>query len=173
MKNLSFIRGVVAGLGLVLIFGCGLYISDRSFWVDESYHNRDISIDENGTIHTPIGVLPIAESLSPEAQDAMKVMLVSKGNAPMGGCDISGDLSDPVVLLGMRKCYLEARNLPEEISRLHELYPDAIVNGAVINGIDVDIVTPSGGISERNRERICLGHYAVGSHTTTLQRSMT
>jgi len=132
-----------------------------------------ITIDDEGTIHTPNGILPISRILSPEAQDAMqRYMLkgrkqggagVMASYAECGIENLAKDFLDPVKLLAARKCGLKRANLPGTIKQLESIHP-VEVETTKINNIEVDIVVPKTGIAKRNNDRVLFYIHGSGGY---------
>lgn len=117
------------------------------------------TVDAEGTIHTPNGILPISPFVSPEARSKVTIWL--QGQVKAGGAEITGsftkcgvepNFSDPEVLLAVRACYLEKANLPEKLAELRRMY-DVDIKTTTIGGIETDIVTPKGGVNKENQNR--------------------
>jgi acetyl esterase/lipase len=155
-SNRIFKKGVVFGLGLAAIFWVVFYSVFVMLVDDSSQSTVSITLDQQGTIHTANGVLPIAQSLSSEAKDAMREQLNTGFVSFFVDCNPAGDWTDPRFLLALRQCVVEAKNYPEIVSNLHEIYPNVLVERTNINGIEVDIATPKDGVSDRNRDRVLL-----------------
>ena len=163
----AFIKGMAAGLGVAATIGVVIYGAFVMLPEDATQNTLSISVDQKGTLYTPNGVLPVAESLSPNAKEAMRQQL-NAGLHPffMDG-NPAGNWTDPTFLLAFRQCVVDARNFPQHIANLHKIYPDVFVEQTHINGIEVDIATPKGDVSQRNRNRVLLylhGSSAVVDH---------
>ena len=162
-----FIKGIVVGLSVATIIGVILYWGIESLSEDRSKNRLSINVDKQGTIHTPNGVLPIAESLSPKAKEVMSEQLIAGQQSFFADCNLTGDFNDPTFVVALRNCVVEARNYPKMISKLHDIYPDVVVERTLINDIEVDIATPKDNVSERNRNRVLLylhGSSAIVDH---------
>ena len=157
----------LVGVGIMATIGLLLYVS-LVLASDEGAQNRlAMKVDQLGTIHTPNGVLPLAQSLSPEAKELMREQLNAGLVSFMMDCDPVGNWKETAFLLALRKCVVNARNYPNMVTKLHGIYPGVLVERTRINGIEVDIATPKAGMSERNRNRVLLylhGSSAVIDH---------
>ena len=154
--NSLFVKGLVSGIAVAAIIGMVFYIGFGESPHDMSQGKLNIVIDQQGTIHTENGVLPIAQSLSPEAKEAMIEQLNAGMVSFFADCDPTGNWTDPSFLLGLRRCVVNAQDYPKRVARLHNIYPDVLVERTHINGIEVDIATPKKGVSLRNRDRVLL-----------------
>ena len=155
------------GFGTMAIIGIVLYLRIAPLSDNEVRNTQRIKVDSQGTIHTSNGVLPIAESLSMEAKEAMRKQLNAGLDSFFADCNPAGNWTNSDFLLAFRKCVVDARNFPQSVSELHDIYPDVLVERTRINGIEVYIATPSEGVSDRNLERVLLylhGSSAVVDH---------
>ncbi len=101
----------------------------------------------DGTINLPAGVMPPSVIMS----DAAKALLVPSGAGRGGG---RGAAAEPPASMADQRIQMNAALQPR-VEHMRELYP-VDIEEATVDGISIAIVTPKGGVPERNRNRIML-----------------
>ena len=89
--NSLFAKVLASGIAVAAIIGMVFYIGLVESPNDMSQGKLNIVIDQQGTINTANGVLPIAQSLSPEAKKVMIEQLNAGMISFFAGCDPTGD----------------------------------------------------------------------------------
>ena len=116
-----------------------------------------MSVDSDGTIHIEGATVPLPESLSDGGRAVLMRTRPTEG--PGAPIPLPSDISDIVEL---RRVYNE--NLQPYVDHMREVFP-VDIEETTIDGISAAIITPRGGVPERNRNRLFLNGPGGGYRT--------
>lgn len=126
-------------------------------WSQEVASAPEMTIDANGTIHIQSADVPLPDALSDGGKAVL--MRTSPTEGPGAPVPLPGDISD---ISELRQVYNE--NLKPYVDHMREVFP-VDIEETKIDGISAAIVTPRGGISPRNRNRLILNGPGGGFRT--------
>jgi len=116
-----------------------------------------MTLDPDGTIHIAAAKVPLPEVLS----DGSKAVLMrtQPTEGPGAPIPLPGDIAD---IAELRRVYNE--NLQPYVDHMREVFP-VDIEETTIDGISAAIITPKGGVPERNRSRLFLNGPGGGYRT--------
>ncbi|MCX6551132.1 MAG: alpha/beta hydrolase fold domain-containing protein [Acidobacteria bacterium] len=106
--------------------------------------DNKVTTDKDGVIHIADGVMPPSSILSEAGKAVLAQPREGRGPAPAA----------PSVSMAERRAKMDA-DLQPRVAHMRELYP-VDIQETTIDGVSVAIVTPKGGVPERNKNRIML-----------------
>jgi monoterpene epsilon-lactone hydrolase len=118
---------------------------------------RKVTTDQDGVIHITDGMMPPSSILSDEAK---RVLAAQRGGGPAPAP------AEQSVSMAERRAKMNA-DLQPRVAHMRELYP-VDIEETTIDGISVAVVTPKGGVPERNKNRIML-NVPGGGFTTGIR----
>ncbi|MCP5143493.1 MAG: alpha/beta hydrolase [Gammaproteobacteria bacterium] len=120
-------------------------------------HSQDLSLDDHGTLTVRQLTVPLPEMLSPGGREVLMRTRPTEG--PGAPVPLPSDIEDIVEL---RRVYNE--NLKPNVDHMREVFP-VDIEETTIDGISAAIITPKGGVPERNRNRLILNGPGGGFRT--------
>jgi acetyl esterase/lipase len=125
-----------------------------------------VTRDPDGSIRIQNGVMPASSILSAEAKAALAPAAGGRGRGRGGNAAGRGGAAAEPVSMAERRIQMNA-DLQPRVTRMRELYA-VDIEETMIDGVSVAIVTPKGGVPERNRNRIML-NVPGGGFTTGIR----
>jgi len=132
-------------------------ITNVSAWSQGLPYDAELTIDSAGTIHIDSASVPIPDVLSEGGKEVL--MRTKPTEGPGAPVPLPGDIADIVEL---RRVYNE--NLQPYVDHMREVFP-VDIEETTIDGISAVIITPKGGVPERNRNRLFLNGPGGGYRT--------
>jgi acetyl esterase/lipase len=140
------IRRALAALAIAAAF-CGTI----------SYADPAMRIDAGGTIEIDDLSVPLPELLSDGSKQVL--MRTQPTEGPGAPVPLPSDIDD---MAELRSVY--NRNLQPNVDHMREVFP-VDIEETTINGISAAIITPRGGVPERNKQRLLLNGPGGGFRT--------
>jgi len=116
-----------------------------------------MSVDSDGTIHIENATAPLPQSLSDGSKEVLMRTRPTEG--PGAPVPLPSDISD---MAELRRVYNE--NLQPNVDHMREVFP-VDIEETIIDGISAAIITPKGGVPERNKNRLFLNGPGGGYRT--------
>lgn len=132
-------------------------LSNVAAWSQVLPSDSKMRIDANGTIHIDSASVPLPDALSDGGKEVL--MRTKPTEGPGAPVPLPGTIDDIVEL---RRVYNQ--NLQPYVDHMREVFP-VDIEETTIDGISVAIITPQGGVPERNRNRLFLNGPGGGYRT--------
>ena len=147
-------RLVRAGIGVVAAVGLAL---TTSLWSQGPSSYRDITVNPDGSVTIKNAVVPLPSLMSEGSRKVLMRTRPTEGpGAPVPVPTGIGDMAE------VRRVYNE--NLRPNVEHMKEVFP-VDIEETTIEGISAAIITPKGGVPERNRNRLFLNGPGGGFRT--------
>ena len=138
-------RGRFCGIAVLALLTSAVIVSDGR--AQQAARQSAVTVDPaDGSVHVPPLTVPFSSFASPEAKAAFLGYLAK----PWPHSDKIGELRDGIT--AYYRPYLD---------RAEDLYP-VTSRSETIAGVHVDIITPAGGVSPRNADRVLINLHGGG-----------
>jgi len=141
----------------ILILAIAGLLAATPIWAQVLPSDAKMRLDPNGTIHIDSADVPLPDVLSDGSKEVL--MRTKPTEGPGAPVPLPGDIDDIVEL---RRIYNE--NLQPYVDHMREVFP-VDIEETTIDGISVAVITPAGGVPERNRNRLFLNGPGGGYRT--------
>lgn len=143
-------------INLALVLLTGMFASTPALSQGMASDTK-LSMDPDGTIHIQNATVPLPDALSEGGKEVLMRTTPSEG--PGAPVPTPNDIEDIVEL---RRVYNE--NLQPRVDYMREVFP-VDIEETTINGISAAIITPKGGVPDRNKDRLILNGPGGGYRT--------
>lgn len=147
-------RHVRIGFGVALILG--VIVAGR-VWSQGSPGYRDVTVNPDASVTIKSATVPLPGLMT---EGSKKVLMRSKpSEGPGAPVPVPSNIAD---MAEVRRVYNE--NLKPMVDHMREVFP-VDIEETTINGISAAIVTPKGGVPEKNKNRLFLNGPGGGFRT--------
>lgn len=145
-------RNVYVGL-----FVAALGVCASEVWSQGPGAFRDITVNPDGSVTVKSATIPLPGLMS---EGSKKVLMRTKPTeGPGAPVPVPGDISD---MAELRRVYNE--NLKPNVNHMREVFP-VDIEETTIEGISAAIITPKGGVPDKNKSRLFLNGPGGGFRT--------
>lgn len=147
-------RYVRIGVGVAVILGIALA---GRVWSQGSPGYRDVTVNPDGSVTIKNATVPLPGLMTEGSKSVLKRSKPSEG--PGAPVPVPSNIAD---MAEVRRVYND--NLKPMVDHMREVFP-VDIEETTINGISAAIVTPKGGVPEKNKNRLFLNGPGGGFRT--------
>jgi acetyl esterase/lipase len=146
----------VIGMGTAALIGVAGATWTPPAWSQAPASPPRVTTDPDGTVHVPAVAIPPSAMLSDVARSVLARTRPTEGPGAPVPVPVGNDMAE------VRRLYNAA--LQPNVQHMRDLYP-VDIEETTIDGISVAIITPKGGVPEKNKNRLMINAPGGGFRT--------